>query len=92
MKSPSLIFFSVDGRFFSPYQPELMLILLYPVFIDYAVVEKPLLMTWMQGGPDHIVLKNLDADGIRIIGSVLGQSIALDHYIRQVLYTDTRQQ
>ncbi|XP_078430724.1 protein RETARDED ROOT GROWTH, mitochondrial-like [Wolffia australiana] len=51
---------------------------------DYAVVEKPLLMTWMQGGPDHIVLKNLDADGIRIIGSVLGQSIALDHYIRQV--------
>ncbi|MQL74123.1 hypothetical protein Taro_006466 [Colocasia esculenta] len=51
---------------------------------DYAVVEKPLLMTWMQGGPDHIVLKNLDADGIRIIGSVLGQSIALDHFIRQV--------
>ncbi|CAA6657461.1 unnamed protein product [Spirodela intermedia] len=51
---------------------------------DYAVVEKPLLMTWMQGGPDHIVLKNLDGDGIRIIGSVLGQSIALDHYIRQV--------
>ena len=43
-------------------------------------------MTWMQGGPDHIVLKNFDADGIRIIGSVLGQSIALDHYIRQVSF------
>ncbi|XP_073107986.1 protein RETARDED ROOT GROWTH, mitochondrial [Elaeis guineensis] len=51
---------------------------------DYAVVEKPLLDTWMQGGLDYIVLKSLDIDGIRIIGSVLGQSIALDHYIRQV--------
>ncbi|KAJ6812150.1 uncharacterized protein M6B38_150100 [Iris pallida] len=51
---------------------------------DYAVVEKPLLVTWMQGGADYIVLKNLDMDGIRMIGSVLGQSIALDHYIRQV--------
>jgi len=55
-------------------------------WIDYAVVEKPMLMTWMQGGADYIVLKNLDVDGIRIIGSVLGQSIALDHYIRQVLF------
>ncbi|XP_073004803.1 protein RETARDED ROOT GROWTH, mitochondrial-like [Typha latifolia] len=51
---------------------------------DYAVVEKPSLPTWMQGGLDNIVLKSLDADGIRIIGNVLGQSIALDHYIRQV--------
>lgn len=51
---------------------------------DYAVVEKPMLTTWMQGGADYIVLKNLDMDGVRIIGSVLGQSIALDHYIRQV--------
>ncbi|XP_008778416.1 uncharacterized protein LOC103698205 isoform X1 [Phoenix dactylifera] len=51
---------------------------------DYAVVEKPLLDTWMKGGLDYIVLKSLDIDGIRIIGSVLGQSIALDHYIRQV--------
>jgi len=51
---------------------------------DYAVVEKPSLETWMQGGPDYIVLKRLDIDGIRIIGSVLGQSIALDHFVRQV--------
>ncbi|KAK1306110.1 hypothetical protein QJS10_CPA10g02046 [Acorus calamus] len=51
---------------------------------DYAVVEKPFLMTWMEGGPDYLVLKNLDADGIRIIGSVLGQSVALDYYVRQV--------
>ncbi|XP_057865225.2 protein RETARDED ROOT GROWTH, mitochondrial isoform X2 [Cryptomeria japonica] len=51
---------------------------------DYAVVEKPSLETWMQGGPDYIVMKRLDIDGIRIIGSVLGQSIALDHFVRQV--------
>ncbi|XP_020108469.1 uncharacterized protein LOC109724159 isoform X2 [Ananas comosus] len=51
---------------------------------DYAVVEKPNLETWMQGGLDYIVLKNLSIDGIRTIGSVLGQSIALDYYIRQV--------
>ncbi|PKA65578.1 hypothetical protein AXF42_Ash005912 [Apostasia shenzhenica] len=51
---------------------------------DYAVVEKPQLRTWMQGGADYVSLKSLDMDGIRIIGSVLGQSIALEHYIGQV--------
>ena len=39
----------------------------------------------MQGGPDYIVLKTLDTDGIRIIGSVLGQSIALDYFVSQVI-------
>lgn len=38
----------------------------------------------MQGGPDYIVLKSLDTDGIRLIGSVLGQSIALDYFVSQV--------
>ncbi|PIA57767.1 hypothetical protein AQUCO_00600473v1 [Aquilegia coerulea] len=51
---------------------------------DYAVKEKPLLKDDMQGGPDYIVLKSLDIDGIRIIGSVLGQSIALDYFVSQV--------
>ncbi|KAF5184158.1 sporulation protein [Thalictrum thalictroides] len=51
---------------------------------DYAVKEKPLLKEDMQGGPDYIVLKRLDIDGIRIIGSVLGQSIALDYFVSQV--------
>nr|DAD34967.1 TPA_asm: hypothetical protein HUJ06_005607 [Nelumbo nucifera] len=51
---------------------------------DYAVKEKPFLAEDMQGGPDYIVLKNLDTDGIRIIGSVLGQSIALDYFVSQV--------
>ncbi|THG10118.1 hypothetical protein TEA_000774 [Camellia sinensis var. sinensis] len=51
---------------------------------DYAVKEKPTLIEDMQGGPDYIVLKNLDTDSIRIIGSVLGQSIALDYFVSQV--------
>ncbi|VVA94593.1 unnamed protein product [Arabis nemorensis] len=51
---------------------------------DYAVKEKPLLNKEMQGGPDYIVLKTLDTDSIRIIGSVLGQSIALDYFVSQV--------
>ncbi|KAL8533708.1 hypothetical protein ACS0TY_009923 [Phlomoides rotata] len=51
---------------------------------DYAIKEKPLLVEDMQGGPDYIVLKTLDTDSIRIIGSVLGQSIALDYFVSQV--------
>lgn len=51
---------------------------------DYAIKERPLLVEDMQGGPDYIVLKNLDMDSIRIIGSVLGQSIALDYFVSQV--------
>ncbi|KAH0919795.1 hypothetical protein HID58_027455 [Brassica napus] len=51
---------------------------------DYAVKEKPLLTEEMKGGPDYIVLKTLDTNSIRIIGSVLGQSIALDYFVSQV--------
>ncbi|CAL0318220.1 unnamed protein product [Lupinus luteus] len=51
---------------------------------DYTIKEKPLLVEDMEGGPDYIVLKSLDTDGIRIIGSVLGQSIALDYFVSQV--------
>ncbi|CAA0822485.1 Protein of unknown function (DUF155 [Striga hermonthica] len=51
---------------------------------DYAVKEKPLAVEDMQGGPDYIVLKKLDIDSIRIISSVLGQSIALDYFVSQV--------
>lgn len=42
----------------------------------------------MQGGADYIVLKNLDIDSIRIIGSVLGQSIALDYFVSQVIFLE----
>ncbi|KAJ0229054.1 Protein RETARDED ROOT GROWTH-LIKE [Hirschfeldia incana] len=51
---------------------------------EYEVRENPALHTWMQGGLDYIMLQFLDIDGIRTIGSVLGQSIALDYYGRQV--------
>ncbi|CAI0442885.1 unnamed protein product [Linum tenue] len=51
---------------------------------EYEVREKPNLDTWMQAGLDHIMLQFLNIDGIRTIGSVLGQSIALDYYGRQV--------
>ncbi|KAK6251874.1 hypothetical protein QUC31_013594 [Theobroma cacao] len=51
---------------------------------DYAVKEQPQLAKDMQGGPDYVVLKTLDTDSIRIIGSVLGQSIALDYFVSQV--------
>lgn len=51
---------------------------------EYEVRENPTLHTWMQGGLDYIMLQHLDTDGIRTIGSVLGQSIALDYYVRQV--------
>ncbi|MBA0667668.1 hypothetical protein Goklo_000724, partial [Gossypium klotzschianum] len=50
---------------------------------DYCVKEQPLLAKDMQGGPDYIVVKTLDTDSIRIIGSVLGQSIALDYFVSQ---------
>ncbi|VFQ63505.1 unnamed protein product [Cuscuta campestris] len=51
---------------------------------EYEVKENPNLNTWMQGGLDYIMLQYLNIDGIRTIGSVLGQSIALDYYVRQV--------
>ncbi|XP_009604653.1 protein RETARDED ROOT GROWTH-LIKE [Nicotiana tomentosiformis] len=51
---------------------------------EYEVREKPTLTTWMQGGLDYIMLQYMNIDGIRTIGSVLGQSIALDYYVRQV--------
>lgn len=62
------------------------LIIAFYLILDYAVVEKPTLDVWMQGGLDYIMLKTLSIDGIRTIGSVLGQSIALDYYIRQVCH------
>ncbi|GAA0176606.1 hypothetical protein LIER_29568 [Lithospermum erythrorhizon] len=51
---------------------------------DYVVKENPLLEEDMQGGSDYIVLKKFDTDSLRVIGSVLGQSIALDYFVSQV--------
>lgn len=51
---------------------------------DYAAEEKPLLEADMQGGLDYIVVRDLDMDSIRVIGSVLSQSVALDYFVSQV--------
>ncbi|KAL8162172.1 hypothetical protein V2J09_013661 [Rumex salicifolius] len=51
---------------------------------EYEVRENPALGSWMQAGLDHIMLQYLNVDSVRTIGSVLGQSIALDYYVRQV--------
>ncbi|KAL5563945.1 hypothetical protein UlMin_033692 [Ulmus minor] len=51
---------------------------------DYAVKEKPPMVNDMEGATDYIVLKTLDIDGVYIIGSMLGQSIALDYFVSQV--------
>ncbi|KAG6511981.1 hypothetical protein ZIOFF_030070 [Zingiber officinale] len=61
-----------------------ILVISLGMIIDYSVVEIPTLKTWMEGGLDHIMLKSLSVDGILTIASVLGQSIALDYFIRQV--------
>uniref|UniRef100_A0A7N0UG34 DUF155 domain-containing protein n=1 Tax=Kalanchoe fedtschenkoi TaxID=63787 RepID=A0A7N0UG34_KALFE len=51
---------------------------------DFSVKENPFLDIDMQGGPDCVVLKTLDTDSIRVIGTVLGQSIALDYFVSQI--------
>ncbi|EOA17779.1 hypothetical protein CARUB_v10006172mg, partial [Capsella rubella] len=53
------------------------------IVLDYAVKEEPLLTEEFKGSPDYIVLRTLDTDSIRIIGTVLGQSIALDYFVSQ---------
>ncbi|OVA03129.1 Protein of unknown function DUF155 [Macleaya cordata] len=52
--------------------------------VEYEVREKRNLPMWMQGGLNYIMLQHLNIDGVRMIGSVLGQSVALDYYVPQV--------
>lgn len=51
---------------------------------DYGVLVRPTLPEWSEGGQDQIMLRMLDTDNIRVISSILGQSIALDHYAKKV--------
>lgn len=55
------------------------------IFSDYGVLVRPTLRQWSEGGQDRIMLRMLDTDNIRVISSILGQSIALDHYAKKVL-------
>jgi hypothetical protein len=36
------------------------------------------------GGPDYVLIRDLNENAIRVIGSILGQSVALDHYTVEV--------
>ena len=72
----------VDNLVLGPTQHKLFFFIWF-FWLDYAIKEQPLLAKDMQGGPDHIYLKMLDTDSICIIGSVLGQSIALDYFVRK---------
>jgi len=51
------------------------------------VLVRPTLPEWSEGGQDQIMLRMLDTDNIRVISSILGQSIALDHYAKKVRAT-----
>lgn len=51
---------------------------------DFDIIIRPTLEGWCQGGHDKVLLKKLNTDNIRIVGSILGQSVALDHYGRKV--------
>ncbi|KAL2620903.1 hypothetical protein R1flu_001108 [Riccia fluitans] len=51
---------------------------------DYGVLVRPTLPEWSEGGHDRVMLRKLDTDNIRVISSILGQSIALDHYAKKV--------
>ncbi|BBN14543.1 required for meiotic nuclear division protein 1 [Marchantia polymorpha subsp. ruderalis] len=51
---------------------------------DYGVLVRPTLPEWSEGGHDRVMLRKLDIDNIRVISSILGQSIALDHYAKKV--------
>ncbi|MCL7039816.1 hypothetical protein MKW94_029546 [Papaver nudicaule] len=52
--------------------------------IKYEVKENSNWPMGMQGGQGYLMLQHLDMDSIHVISSVLGQSVALDFYIRKV--------
>ncbi|EFJ16764.1 hypothetical protein SELMODRAFT_55873, partial [Selaginella moellendorffii] len=51
---------------------------------DYGVLIRPTLSEWSHGSHDIIMLRKFDIDNIRIIASVLAQSIALDYFAKLV--------
>eukprot|EP00249_Psilotum_nudum_P015050 c25140_g1_i2 orf=1030-1728(+) len=50
---------------------------------DYRVVVRRSLDSWSRGGHDTMFLKKLDLDNVKIVSSVLGQSVALEHHIKK---------
>ena len=51
---------------------------------DFRVVIDAQLPAWSEIGEDQIEVKQLDVRNIGVIASVLGQSVALDHYVSDV--------
>ena len=51
-----------------------------PCTDDYRVMVRPKLDGWAQFEADHVVLKRLDLNNISVIGTVLAQTVALEHH------------
>ncbi|GMH43741.1 hypothetical protein BSKO_11675 [Bryopsis sp. KO-2023] len=49
-----------------------------------SLVILPQMSNWYRQEGDRIIVKVLDTDNMRVISSVLGQSVALDQYSRQI--------
>ena len=56
----------------------------YYTFADYKIVVRPTLATWSQAGYDTVFLQKLDLDNIRVVCSILAQSVSLEHHLRKV--------
>jgi uncharacterized Rmd1/YagE family protein len=54
------------------------------VWADYRVVLRPSLEPWSSFNGDFVVLRRMDVNNLRVISSVLGQTVALYHYEQQV--------
>lgn len=54
-------------------------------FVEEMMIKlRPNMEAWSTHSPEYIRLKRLDWSNMRVIGSVLGQSVALDFYARNV--------
>ena len=51
---------------------------------SYAAAVDSRLEEWSELGADKITVQRLDLNNVRVISTVLGQSVALDHYAQQV--------
>lgn len=51
---------------------------------EYGVVIRPALEGWSTFEQDHLLLKRLDINNIRVMSTVLAHTVALDHYSGQV--------
>ena len=51
-----------------------------PCTDDYRVMVRPGMEGWAEFAADHVVLKRLDLNNISVIGTVLAQTVALEHH------------